>query len=166
MGLAGGNIVGDTFTLDGATQQSGIALTDIFASVTNDPNTGVLSGMLADNGGPVQTVALAASVTNPAIDAGNDALDAAGDARGLARLDVPGAAHNGGNISDLGAFELQASAFETPGFVVDDAERRRRSDSTILPRCAKRWRSPMATQMPNTITFDASADRRLQSRRR
>ena len=155
LGLAGGNIVGDTFTLDGAPQQSGIALADVFASVTNDPNTGVLSGMLADNGGPVQTVALAASVTNAAIDAGNDALDAAGDARGLARLDVPGAAHNGGNISDLGAFELQASAFETPGFVVttlSDVVDPFDNLTSLREALALANGDPDA----NTITFDAA----------
>ena len=43
-------------------------------TVANDPNTGVLSGVLADNGGPVQTVALAPTPTNPAIDAGDRRL--------------------------------------------------------------------------------------------
>src|SRR5262245_41457573 len=45
---------------------------------------GVLAGVLADNGGPVQTIALNASATNPTLDAsGNTAptTDARGDAK-------------------------------------------------------------------------------------
>ena len=88
------------------TQQSGIALTDIFAAV--DPVTG--GGLLADNGGPVETARTQAGQRKPgARCAATTASIRAGDAdaRGLARADVPGAAHNGANISDLGAFELQ-----------------------------------------------------------
>lgn len=76
---------------------------DVFAAI--DGATG--GGVLADNGGPVQTVALKASTSNPALDAGNDALAPATDARGEARFDFAGVANNAANISDLGAFELQ-----------------------------------------------------------
>jgi len=72
----------------------------------NGVDTGIKGGVLADNGGPVQTVALLPVVANPALDAGNDALDPATDARGQARVNVPGVANNGANISDLGAFEV------------------------------------------------------------
>jgi hypothetical protein len=106
--LTGGNIVGDELTIDGASPQAGIALSDIFASVTNNPDTGVLSGALGDNGGPVQTIALNAAATNPALDAGDDTSAPATDARGAPRDDAS-AAHNGTNISDLGAFELQST---------------------------------------------------------
>jgi predicted outer membrane repeat protein len=114
--FTGGNIIGSapghfasvtgapTTLIDGAGRA---ALETVFAAVANDPNTGVLSGVLADNGGPVQTVALRAVATNPALDAGDDSLDAAADARGLARVDQTNVANNGANTSDLGAYELQ-----------------------------------------------------------
>ena len=104
--LSGGNIVGDTFSIDGTTARTGIALSDIFASVVTNPYTNVASGALANNGGPVETVALKVSASNPAIDAGADARAPATDARGFARSDFPGAANNGTNISDLGAYEV------------------------------------------------------------
>uniref|UniRef100_UPI0016451BA7 right-handed parallel beta-helix repeat-containing protein n=1 Tax=Falsiphaeobacter marinintestinus TaxID=1492905 RepID=UPI0016451BA7 len=75
---------------------------DVFAAL--DGNGG---GLLADNGGPVQTIALNGDVTNPALDAGDDSAAPATDARGAGRADDPGAANNGANTSDLGAFELQ-----------------------------------------------------------
>ncbi|MBL9136272.1 MAG: hypothetical protein JNK85_10405 [Verrucomicrobiales bacterium] len=53
---------------------------------------------LADNGGPVMTLALAAD--SPAIDAGNDTFSAAPDARGFPRPS--------GFASDIGAYEFQA----------------------------------------------------------
>ena len=128
--FTGGNIVGSSpsvfatqtgapsLVIDGASQTD---LESVFASVGYNPYTGVLSGVLADNGGSMKTVAL-----NPngiAIDAGDQSLlseAAAGvdfngdgymtdtlavDARGFARpIDVVA----GGNTLDLGAFEVQA----------------------------------------------------------
>jgi hypothetical protein len=76
---------------------------DIFAAI--DGVTG--GGLLADNGGPVQTVALKNDPLNPALDAGDDSLDPATDARGRGRFDFADVANNGANISDLGAFELR-----------------------------------------------------------
>ncbi|HEV3184795.1 MAG TPA: choice-of-anchor Q domain-containing protein [Xanthobacteraceae bacterium] len=79
------------------------ALQTVFASVGNDPNTGVLSGVLADNSGLVQTVAI-----NPAgiaYNAGsNGALppNLSIDARGFPRV-------VGGTV-DIGAFEQQQGA--------------------------------------------------------
>jgi predicted outer membrane repeat protein len=107
---------------------SNVPVADVFAAlVTLDPD-GIpgngdefQAGALAGNGGPVETIALGAALTNPALDAGDDGLDAAADARGLARVDVPGLVNNGANISDIGAFELQASAFEAPSLVVTTA---------------------------------------------
>jgi FG-GAP-like repeat len=91
-------------------------LEDVFARVAHNPNTGVLSGVLADNGGPVRTVAI-----NPigmASNAGDnsalpqDSLDLNNnhntteplpvDARGFARV-------TGGSV-DIGAFEQQPSS--------------------------------------------------------
>ena len=49
--------VGPAATLIDGTDQT--ALETVFASVANDPKTGVLSGVLGDNGGPTKTVAIA-----------------------------------------------------------------------------------------------------------
>src|SRR5262245_60166070 len=75
--FAGGNVIGsapESFAsvsgpsptqIDGASQA---ALETVFATVAPDPNTGVLSGVLTDNGGPVETVALRALAAHPALD--------------------------------------------------------------------------------------------------
>ena len=101
-----GNEYIGTYTDDGLSIIGGTAgapvAADIFAAI--DGITG--GGLLADNGGPVQTIALLDSATNLALDAGDDAGAPATDARGLARSDFAGAANNGSNISDLGAYEL------------------------------------------------------------
>ena len=121
--LIGGNIVGDTATVDGVVTATGITTADLFAttaqSVDFDANgTGVFGGVLADNGGGVQTVALNADIANPALDAGDDTVDTATDARGLARVDQPVVANNGANASDLGAFELQTQLPENDSLIV------------------------------------------------
>ena len=139
--LSGGNIIGDTRTIDGADPQTGIALTDIFASVTNNPDTGVLSGTLASNGGPVQTIALNEAASNPALDAGSDRLAPATDARGFSRDDVAGAANNGANVSDLGAFEASHSLVVTTSPI-------RSTRRTACCRCARRLRSRTVTPTP------------------
>lgn len=73
---------------------------EIFAeTVTVNDRT---AGVLADNGGPVQTVALIGSLLNPALDA---ATSTGPDARGEARVDLANV--DNGGPSDLGAFELQ-----------------------------------------------------------
>ena len=125
---AGGNIIGDELTTDGVSDQTGIVLSDIFASVVSlDPDGPVAAfdtGQLADNGGPVETVALRANIDNPALEAGDatlldeteaavgdlngdgDELDTVEtDARGFERdVDYDGI----GGTPDLGAFEAQA----------------------------------------------------------
>ena len=148
--LSGGNIIGDTRTIDGANPQTGIALTDIFASVTNNPDTNVLSGTLADNGGAVATIALNEAASNPALDAGDDGLAPATDARGFSRDDVAGAANNGTNVSDLGAFEASHSLVVTTLADAVDA-----TDGLLSLREAL----ALAQQDPttaDTITFDAA----------
>jgi uncharacterized protein YjbI with pentapeptide repeats len=84
----------------------GVNVADVFAATTADG-----AGVLADNGGPVQTIALKNDVSNPALDAGDDAAAAAAgaetDASGSSRYDYAGVAPNGVNISDLGALELE-----------------------------------------------------------
>ena len=95
---------------NGAQTEGNITVTDsiiagdqmsVFANI--DATTG--GGLLTDNGGPVQTIALLNDPSNPAIDAGDDTKAPEFDARGAARSDAPGVANNGANISDLGAVE-------------------------------------------------------------
>jgi VCBS repeat-containing protein len=105
------NVTGTYSLLDST---SATDLGSVFASVGNDPSTGILSGQLADNGGPVETIALAATATNPALDAGDDALAPSTDARGDARVDIPNAGDDGTNFSDLGAFEVQSIPDRAP----------------------------------------------------
>jgi hypothetical protein len=95
--------VGGNSSSDAGTLQFGAAA-DFFAAL--DPITG--GGLLADNGGPVQTVALLE-------DAGNLALDRAlnpgtgTDANGNSRtVDLPGVRNDGMTFVDAGAVELQA----------------------------------------------------------
>ena len=95
-GVDGEQIDGSTVNTSGLSIIGGNA-TLIFAQTAevldgNGIATGVQAGVLADNGGPVQTIALLADPANPALDAGDDGLAPAMDARGLARLDLPGIA--------------------------------------------------------------------------
>lgn len=119
------------FTVTGAPSlvvdgTSALDLARIFASLALiDPNgvggvAAFFAGQLSDNGGPVRTVALAASADNPAIDAGTGALPPDTfdldddddtteplpfDARGLPRdVDFDGV----GGTPDLGAYEKGA----------------------------------------------------------
>jgi len=86
---------------------------NVFATIDPTSPSGI-GGLLADNGGPIETIALLTDVNNPALDAGDDGAAPALDARGEARFDQIGLANNGANISDLGAFELQDQANFTP----------------------------------------------------
>ena len=114
--LTGGNIVGDTFSIDGVNQPGTVALTDIFAAVALNPDTGVLSGVLADNGGAVETILIAGggiaqnAGDNAELPADTEDLDGDTntaeplpfDARGLPRVI---------NLTvDLGAVELENAA--------------------------------------------------------
>lgn len=115
----GANIIGaneaafDTSNTDGdgsvvnATAAVNASATDVFAATVD--NNGVLAGVLADNGGPVQTIALKADKTNPALDAagGSDP-----DGRGLPRVDLDGV--DNGGFADLGAFEVQDQVLFAP----------------------------------------------------
>ena len=129
--LTGGNLVGDTLTLGTSTITTGITAADIFAATTEtladtvadgvpeDP-TGVFSGVLADNGGDVLTIALLANDANPVVDGGDsltlpaDVFDIDGDADTTEALPLDArqavrnvSAANGAAQTDLGAFELQ-----------------------------------------------------------
>ena len=86
-------------------------------------------GVLADNGGPVQTVALKASATNPAIDTGSTALpadtfdlnDNMDTSEGLP-IDARGAARNSGTAPDMGAYEFNLpESVVINEFIIDSA---------------------------------------------
>ena len=122
--FTGGNVIGSapanfasqtgapTATIDGTSQAE---LETVFAAVANNPTTNVLSGVLADNGGAVETIALNPDATNPAIDTGDpNLLDEAqagrdlngdGDQLDTIATDARGLARNVGASVDLGAFE-------------------------------------------------------------
>jgi hypothetical protein len=69
-------------------------------------------GALANNGGPTQTMALAA--TSPAKDAGNNVLGLTTDQRG------PGFNRVVGSAADIGAFEIQAPPPTVTNVMIDD----------------------------------------------
>ena len=138
-------------------EQSGIALADVSASEsTDDPNTGVLSGNAAGQWRTgVDTVA-----------SRRIGDKSPRSTRAMTRSMLPGtrAALCGSmyrapprwrHISDLGAFELQASAFETLGFVVttlSDVVDPFDNPTSLREALALANGDPDA----NTITFDAA----------
>lgn len=108
-----GNGIGDADALalrDGAISRIGNSLTggaepsDVFAAL--DPATG--GGLLADNGGPLPTVALLRDPANPALDAAGPGAPPT-DARGQGRVDLVLVADDP-PAADLGAFEVQNAA--------------------------------------------------------
>ncbi|HWX83247.1 MAG TPA: FG-GAP-like repeat-containing protein, partial [Xanthobacteraceae bacterium] len=106
----GGSIQGPYTQIDGTSQA---ALESVFARVAQNPNTNVLSGALANNGGPVRTVAINpagvaynagvnAALPPDTFDLNNNSITAEPlpvDARGFTRV-------VGGTV-DIGAFEQQ-----------------------------------------------------------
>ena len=75
------------------------------------------SALLADNGGPVQTIALRADNSNPALDAATGGYIVATDARGVAGFDQQDI--DNGGLRDLGAFELDTQVpIEDPSLIV------------------------------------------------
>lgn len=107
--ITGSNIIGaDTISFDTGSRIDPASVgtvvnadpTLVFAATTNA--TGVISGVLANNGGNQPTVALLNDVGNPALDAANTT---GSDARGFPRGVDLASVDNGGN-SDLGSFEL------------------------------------------------------------
>lgn len=101
--VAGLNIVGSGSDTDASDGMINANPATVFAQ-TVDIGGGVLAGVLADNGGPVQTIALKLDATNPALDA-SDNLAPTTDARGNTRVDHTGVGNDGADFADLGAFE-------------------------------------------------------------
>ena len=92
--------------------------TDVFAeTVPNIGDASILAGVLADNGGAVQTVALLANLNNPALDVGGLPVGLTTDATGNERSFDQNGVDNGGTV-DAGAFELQIQVDLPP--VIDD----------------------------------------------
>ena len=101
--------------------------TEVFAETEGIPeNSALLAGVLADNGGPFQTVALLADLNNPALDVGALPDGVVTDATGNPRSFDQEGVDNGGTV-DAGAFELQTQVdfppvFEDETITVDVAE--------------------------------------------
>ncbi|WP_406645897.1 choice-of-anchor Q domain-containing protein [Aliisedimentitalea scapharcae] len=119
LSLVLGNSAGTDAEIAGDITQEGQNLVggdaqQVFAAVGPDGG-----GVLADNGGPVQTVALNPSVTNPALDLGRQFEGVETDATGAPRaINLPDV--DNGGIVDLGAYELQAVSAAPEGGVVID----------------------------------------------
>ena len=94
--LAGGNIIGGE-VFDGADVIGSATAAQIFKA-TIEIAPGVFAGVLADNGGPTQTIAIRPD--GPAAGAADPATATPTDQRGVARDDAP----------DLGAFEAGAES--------------------------------------------------------
>lgn len=127
-------------------------------------------GALSDNGGPVQTVALKNSATNPALDV-NTAT--ATDARGLGRVDFDGVGFDGTSIADAGAYELQCFLAGTriatpegerpvedlrPGDLVITADGRAAEVTWLWPRTACKADLPWARYAPVRVPAGALGD--------
>jgi Ca2+-binding RTX toxin-like protein len=108
---SGLNIIGigsDTDASDHVIQASMAGL--VFETAVNGGQSVLVAGLLADNGGPVKTVALNDDRYNPAIDAASGLSPTANDARGESAHDDPNIANAGGSARDLGAYELSTDA--------------------------------------------------------
>jgi fibronectin-binding autotransporter adhesin len=106
--LSGGNIVGNGLgganVFSGSTNVGDTDADEVFAN-TVDIGGGIVAGVLADNGGRVETIALRALATNPAIDA-SDFIALTQDARGENGVEQLGTPNVNGDERDLGAYEL------------------------------------------------------------
>lgn len=98
--------------VNGAFVSQGFNLVENVGSATGFPGANDIVGVdpqlqpLANNGGPTMTQALA--LTSPAVDTGNSTLTT--DQRNVFRpVDIPSAPNGAGNLSDIGAFEVQGA---------------------------------------------------------
>ena len=159
--------VGDSEDLDG------VALGDIFAAVGANPFTGIQSGVLADNGGPVETVAIkdggvahdnGVNAALPATDPRD--LDGDGNTTEALPVDARGPVRVVGTSVDIGAFEAGNLRVTT---LVDELDAADTSLATAnLDDLSLREALAIANSDPfaNTITFDDKPDRRQHPRRR
>jgi hypothetical protein len=87
---------GDVLVLISDSIVGGVNVVDVFAATAEIADTGVRAGVLADNGGPTETIALLNDPTNPALNTADPADAPAFDQRGFLRDATP----------DMGSFEL------------------------------------------------------------
>ncbi|MFV1876282.1 Hint domain-containing protein [Nioella sp.] len=100
-------IVSGNTSTDGANLGGLYAITDGGGNVIDaDPADIFGSNVLADNGGPVQTIALINSLTNPALDVGIAQSGLTAGVNGQPYTDITGAGNEGSNFTDAGAYEL------------------------------------------------------------
>jgi predicted outer membrane repeat protein len=100
-------IVSGNTSTDGANLGGPYAITDGGGNVIDaDPADIFGSNVLADNGGPVQTIALINSLTNPALDVGVAQSGLTAGVNGQPYTDIAGAGNEGSNFTDAGAYEL------------------------------------------------------------
>lgn len=97
--LNGHNIFQQTDVRDLNGDITGVDARDIFAETYEINDTGVYAGVLADNGGPTQTVALRDDPSNPALGLADPETATSSDQRGYERDGAP----------DAGAVELGAA---------------------------------------------------------
>ncbi|RMB08069.1 hypothetical protein [Eilatimonas milleporae] len=127
--FTGTNLIGADASAFDASVDAAVINADPTAVFANTVANGTATaGVLADNGGPVQTIALSAGPSNPALDVGTGPLsvdfgagpvdvttDAVGNARGVDQTLVD----NGGPV-DAGAVELQTVLNAAPRLVIAD----------------------------------------------
>jgi predicted outer membrane repeat protein len=122
-------IVSGNTSTDGAKLGGPHAITDGGGNVIDaDPADIFGSNVLADNGGPVQTIALINGLTNPALDVGVAQSGLTAGVNGTAYTDIAGAGNDGSNYTDAGAYELCFAA--APG-----------SPPPMARGPSRRWRS-------------------------
>ncbi|MEM7506176.1 MAG: choice-of-anchor Q domain-containing protein [Pseudomonadota bacterium] len=110
--FTGLNIVGGSGDVFDASVSANVINADatlVFEETGNDG--GATFGIPANNGGPVETIALSDNHRNPALDASGGDNTAILDARGYFPVDFGFDAQFGDNVRDLGAFELQFQPF-------------------------------------------------------
>ena len=100
-------IVSGNTSTDGANLGGITAITDGGGNVIDaDPADIFGSNVLDDNGGPVQTIALINSLTNPALDVGVAQSGLTAGANGQPYTDIASAGNDGSDFTDAGAYEL------------------------------------------------------------
>ena len=100
-------IVSGNTSTNGANLGGPNAITDGGGNVIDaDPADIFGSNVLADNGGPVQTIALINSLTNPALDVGVAQSGLTAGANGQPYTDIASTGNDGSDFTDAGAYEL------------------------------------------------------------
>ncbi|MCW5737537.1 MAG: hypothetical protein KIS73_25665 [Enhydrobacter sp.] len=113
-------------TLDGDALTDQPDIDEVFATLGTNPYTGIVSGVLADNGGPVQTIAIKSgglaqgAGRNDFLPADTLDLDGDGNVTEPIQVDARGLSRISGEKVDSGAVELQTSAARPDIFVTPE----------------------------------------------